>query len=132
LYLLDTNACIHILNESFPALSARLQEHSPVEIFLCSVVKAELIYGAYRSSHVADNLRLLEKFFEPFASLPFDDRCVNHYGRIRSDLERAGMRIGPNDLIIAATAVAYDLTLVTGNTREFARVAGLALENWEK
>jgi tRNA(fMet)-specific endonuclease VapC len=131
MYLLDTNASIHILNESSPKLVSRLREQSPDEVFLCSIVKAELIYGAYHSSRVADNLRLLNRFFEPFASLPFDDRCVEYYGRIRDDLERAGKPIGPYDLMIAATAVAYELTLVTGNTREFARVAGLTFENWE-
>lgn len=130
-YLLDTNACIRLLNNSAPPLVERLRRHRATEIVLCSVVKAELIYGAFRSSRVAENLRLLDHFFAPFVSLPFDDRCVEVYGRIRSDLERAGTPIGPNDLMIAATAVANDLALVTANTREFSRVIGLALENWE-
>ncbi len=131
MYLLDTNACIAVLNGSSPPLVARLQQHNPVNILLCSVVKAELVYGAYRSSRAADNLRLLDRFFEPFTSLPFDDDCCNVYGRIRSDLARLGTPIGPNDLLIAATAVANDVTLVTANSREFGRVAGLAVENWE-
>lgn len=130
-YLLDTNACIRLLNGSAPPLVERLRRHHVTDIALCSVVKAELTYGAFRSSRVAENLRLLDHFFAPFVSLPFDDRCVEVYGRIRSDLERAGTPIGPNDLMIAATAVANDLTLVTANTREFSRVIGLALENWE-
>ena len=79
----------------------------------------------------AENLRLLNEFFAPFVSLPFDDRCADAYGRIRSDLERAGLPIGPNDTFIAAIAVAHNLTLVTANTREFERVIGLAIENWE-
>ncbi|UCC50941.1 MAG: type II toxin-antitoxin system VapC family toxin [Anaerolineaceae bacterium] len=131
MYLLDTNACIAVLNGSSPPLVARLQQHNPVDILLCSVVKAELIYGAYHSSQAADNLRLLDRFFEPFASLPFDDDCCDAYGRIRSDLARIGTPIGPNDLLIAATAVANDVTLVTANSREFGRVAGLSIENWE-
>ena len=76
-------------------------------------------------------MRLLTRFFTPYESLPFDDPCAEAYGRIRSDLERAGMVIGPNDLIIAATAVAHRLTLVTANTREFSRVVNLEIENWE-
>ena len=131
MYLLDTNACIAVLNGSSPPLVARLQQHNPVDILLCSVVKAELIYGAYHSSQAADNLRLLDRFFEPFTSLPFDDDCGDAYGRIRSDLARIGTPIGPNDLLIAATAVANDVTLVTANSREFGRVAGLSIENWE-
>lgn len=131
MYLLDTNACVHLLNGRSPQLTERMRQHQPAEIVLCSVVKAELIHGAYRSSRVADNLRLLERFFAPFASLPFDDHCADAYGRIRSDLERAGTPIGPNDLMIAAVAVIHELTLVTANTREFGRVIGLAFENWQ-
>ena len=131
MYLLDTNACICVLNNSSQQLVTRLQQHSPVDILLCSIVKAELMYGAYHSSRAADNLRLLERFFKPFVSLPFDDACCAAYGRIRSDLARSGTPIGPNDLLIAATAIANDLALVTANTEEFSRVAGLSIENWE-
>jgi len=130
-YLLDTNACIHLLNGTAPALAARLRRESPGTVCLCSVVKAELYHGARRSSRVAENLTLLGRFFEPFRSLPLDDRCAEHYGQIRSDLEREGRLIGPNDLMIAATARANDLTLVTHNAAEFARVPGLPLEDWE-
>lgn len=131
MYLLDTNACIAVLNSSSQPLVARLQSHNPGDILLCSVVKAELIYGAYHSSRAADNLRLLDCFFGPFISLPFDDACCDVYGRIRSDLAQSGTIIGPNDLLIAATTVANDLTLVTANSKEFGRVAGLSIENWE-
>ena len=129
--LLDTNACIRVLNKSSLPLVARLRQHIPTDILLCSVVKAELMYGAYRSFRAAENLRLLDRFFEPFVSLPFDDDCCDAYGRIRSDLARIGKPIGPSDLQIAATAVSNDLTLVTSNTTEFGRVAGLSIENWE-
>ena len=132
MYLLDTNACISILNNSSPPLVMRMQQLSPADIRLCSIVKAELIYGAYHSARAADNLRLLERFFEPFLSVPFDDACCDAYGRIRSDLARIGQPIGPHDLLIAATAVANDLKLVTANTKEFGRVVGLSIENWEK
>lgn len=131
MYLLDTNVCIRLLNGRAPHVVRRLQQHSPMDVALCSVVKADLIYGAYRSNRVAENLRLLERFFAPFASLPFDDRCADVYGRVRADLARAGVLIGPNDTMIAAIAVAHNLTLVTANTQEFERVIGLAVENWE-
>jgi len=131
MYLLDTNACIRILNNSSLTLVTQLQQQKPADIFLCSVVKAELVYGAYHSSQPADNLRVLEKFFMPFVSLPFDDQCGLVYGRIRSDLARNGTLIGPNDLLIASIAVSNKLTLVTANSREFGRVAGLSVANWE-
>ena len=102
--LLDTNACIRILNGSSPTLVENLRRHDPSAIRLCSVVKAELLYGARNSSNVADNLRLLQKFFKPFLSVVFDDRCAEHYGLIRSELQREGRMIGSNDLLIAATA----------------------------
>ncbi len=132
MYLLDTNACIRILNNTSASLIARLRRHGPGEIHLCSVVKAELIYGAYHGTRVAENLRLLQRFFEPFDSLPFNDGCAEQYGRIRDELQRGGTPIGPNDLMIASIAVANDLTLVTNNTREFARVVRLRVEDWER
>ena len=132
MYLLDTNACIRILNNSSSALVSRLRAHRPAEIALCSVVKAELLYGAYHSRRMAENLRVLERFFEPFISLPFDDNCVDVFGRIRADLKRSGMSIGPFDLQIAATAITNNRTLVTANSRELNRVPGLMIENWEE
>ena len=63
--------------------------------------------------------------------MPFDDRAADHDALLRATLERAGTPIGPNDLLIAAIAVANDLTLVTHNTGEFSRVPGLRLEDWQ-
>jgi tRNA(fMet)-specific endonuclease VapC len=131
MYLLDTNACIAILNRSSSKLLERFQARSPAEIGLSSIVKAELLFGARRSTRVEDNLRVLARFFAPFRAFPFDDLCAEHYGSIRADLFRAGKPIGPNDLLIAATARAQDLTLVTSNTREFSRIVGLRIEDWQ-
>jgi tRNA(fMet)-specific endonuclease VapC len=131
MYLLDSNACIRILNGASEPLQRRLRSCSPTEVSLCSVVKAELYFGARKSARQAENLRLVERFFSVFPSFGFDDRCAEVYGTIRSELERSGIPIGPNDLLIAATAIANDLILVTHNTREFERVVGLHLEDWE-
>ena len=130
-YLLDTNACIRILNGSSRRVIERLERLDPVDIAMSAVVRAELVLGARKSSHVAENLRLVEAFFEPFVCLPFDSRTADVYGTIRADLEREGRPIGPNDLLIAATAIAHSLTLVTHNMSEFGRVPGLAVEDWE-
>ncbi len=64
-------------------------------------------------------------------SLPFDDTAARAYGRLRAELERAGTIIGPNDLMIASIALSQDLVVVSNNTREFERVPGLAVEDWE-
>ena len=122
---------MRILNGSSPAVAARLQATSPAEVRLCAIVKAELLYGARKSARIDRNLRLLRRFFAPLVSLPFDDRCADEAGLIRLDLERSGRPIGPNDLLIAATARAHDLTLVTHNQREFGRIPGLAIDDWE-
>jgi tRNA(fMet)-specific endonuclease VapC len=103
----------------------------PDDIAVCAPVKAELFYGAARSADPPRTLAALQAFFSPYVSLPFDDAAAEAYGRIRADLATRGTLIGPNDLLIAAIAVTSGLTLVTHNTGEFSRVAGLPLEDWE-
>ena len=131
MYLLDTNACIRILNNSSAAVVARFRRESPATIRLCSVVKAELLYGARKSRRVAATLDSLERFLEPIASLPFDDAAAGECGMIRAQLERLGTPIGANDLMIAAIARHHDFTLVTNNVDEFSRIVGLRVVNWE-
>lgn len=133
IYLLDSNACIGWLRQNEPKLVARIKAEVPSDIVLCSVVVAELIYGAERSgaTHRAANLLRVEQLRRQFTSLPFDDRAGEEAGRLRAYLVGLGTLIGPNDLMIAAIALAQGLTLVTHNTSEFSRVPGLALEDWQ-
>ena len=130
-YLLDTNTCIRYLNGRSPQIKKRLEALTPDDVGLCSVVKAELAYGAARSRDPGRTMAGIAAFVAPFTSLPFDDACVSAYGRIRAQLEQAGRPVGPNDLMIAAIAVTHGLTLVTHNTREFERIVGLSLTDWE-
>jgi tRNA(fMet)-specific endonuclease VapC len=132
MYLLDSNACIRLLNESASSNMARkLAELTPDDIRLCSVVKSELYYGAYKSTRRDRNLANLNRFFSQFISLPFDDNAAIIAGQVRTQLDVAGTPIGSNDLLIAAIALSNDLTLVTHNTREFGRINGLKYEDWE-
>ena len=131
MYLLDTNTCIQFMNGTSPAVKRHFQQCSPSEIAVCSVVKAELLFGARHSQRVEANLQRLKLFFAPLQSLPFDDRCAEEYAQIRADLTRQGKLIGPNDLLIAAIARAHDAVLVTNNTNEFERVANLRLTDWQ-
>lgn len=131
MFVLDTNVFIHIANHASPEIAERFRKIPRRVIALCSIVKAELFYGAFHSQRVDANLKLLQGLFEPLTSLPFDDRCAEVAGRIRADLRAKGTPIGGNDLLIAATALAHDAVLVTHNTREFSRVSGLRLEDWE-
>jgi tRNA(fMet)-specific endonuclease VapC len=131
IYLLDTNTCIRYLNGRAPAIRTRLQQHTPAELAVCSVVKAELWFGSLRSTNPTRAFAIQQQFLAPLVSLPFDDRAASEYARIRADLQAKGTPIGPNDLMIAAIALAHTLILVTHNTHEFQRVGGLHLEDWE-
>jgi tRNA(fMet)-specific endonuclease VapC len=130
-YLLDTNAWIQFLNIPNAAVTQRLALLQPNDVRLCTVVMAELYYGAWKSSRQESNLARLQGLLSQFDIVDFDQQAASVYGRIRSNLESQGTPIGGNDLLIAAIALAHNLTLVTHNTREFARVEGLAIEDWE-
>jgi tRNA(fMet)-specific endonuclease VapC len=132
-FLLDTNAWIGLLRHNDPAIVTRIQQEDPAELFLCSVVVGELIYGAERSGspHRDANLAKVNQLRATFISLPFHDQAAEEYGRLRAYLATAGLMIGPNDLMIASIALSNGLTLVTHNTSEFSRVPGLVIEDWQ-
>jgi tRNA(fMet)-specific endonuclease VapC len=130
-FLLDTNACVEYLRGRSALLVQRIAARSVTELRLCSVVKAELYFGAYRSAQAQSNLAKVNAFVQQFLSLPFDDAAADAYGRIRADLTAKGTPIGSNDYLIAAIAVAHGVTLVSHNVRDFSRVAGLTVEDWE-
>ena len=129
-YLLDTNACIYYLTGSFPALRRHILARRPTEIGIPAIVRAELLYGAYKSERREKNVRVLRQFLQPISLVGFGSAEADHYADIRAVLEREGTPIGPNDLVIAATARACECTLVTHNTSEFGRVPDLAVEDW--
>ncbi len=133
IYLLDTNAWVAYLRQSHQGLLQRSQSQSPASVVMCSIVLAELWYGAERSgpTRKAANFQLLAELQSQFASLPFDDAAAQVHGSLRAELASRGTPIGPNDLMIAAIALSRGLTLVTHNTREFGRVPGLAIEDWQ-
>lgn len=131
IFLPDTNACISLLRQRDDRLIARWKSVKATDVVLCSIIVYELRYGAQRSSDPAREHSKLDVFLNPFASLPFDDQCARICAEVRAALERVGRVIGPHDLQIAAVALQHDLTLVTHNTEEFSRVAGLKLDDWE-
>jgi len=131
LYLLDTNVCVVYLNGRSISVRDRLLSTPIEDMSVCSVVKAELFYGAMRSNNPIKTLKQQQEFLERFNSFPFDDDTAIIFGQIRASLTKAGTPIGAYDLQIAAIALANNLTLVTHNTREFKRVNGLRIEDWE-
>ena len=127
-FLLDTNACIALLNQTSRALATRVREQLPSDIGLPAPVVFELYDGAYKSKQTARNLELLDRM--AFETVPFDAGDARAAGAVRSQLEAAGRPIGPYDLLIAGQSLARGLILVTANTREFQRVNGLDCEDW--
>ncbi len=128
-YLLDTNIWIAMAKGETQLLH-KVSRMFPSQIVSCSVVRAELLFGARKSQRVEANLTGLQRLLDPFESLPFDDDAAAHYGVIRADLERAGKPVGGNDMLIAAIARSRDVVLATRNVGEFARVGGLRVEAW--
>jgi tRNA(fMet)-specific endonuclease VapC len=129
-YLLDTNVCVDYLTGRYPSVRSRLQAESPDDVCTSSIVAAELRYGAARSRKAAENHAALDRLFAALNTADFDGDAARAYCRVRSALERSGGPIGPNDMLIAAHALALGLVLVTGNEGEMSRVEDLILVNW--
>jgi tRNA(fMet)-specific endonuclease VapC len=134
-YLLDTNACIALINGSPSSVRGRFSKaiHIGGEIYTSSVVLFELWYGVDMSSRPQANAERVGLFLSgPVGVLPFDDADARAAGMLRATLERIGKPIGAYDLLIAGQALARKMTLVTSNLREFVRVKELAWEDWAK
>jgi tRNA(fMet)-specific endonuclease VapC len=127
-YLLDANAVIALLR-GHEQVRRRIVDHRPEDFGLPSVVVHELYFGAFRSVRTEHHLSLLDAL--RFEVVAFDRDDARAAARVRADLATAGTPIGPYDVLIAAQAMARDLTLITHNSGEFRRVAGLLLEDWE-
>jgi tRNA(fMet)-specific endonuclease VapC len=130
-YLLDTNVCVGLLRGVAPKTKARILTTNRQEIWLCSIVRYELLAGAQNSPNPDVELSKVIAWTAGFASAAFDDRSSSFAAQIRIQLAKIGLPIGPYDIQIAAIALQHNLTVVTGNTREFQRVRGLRVENWE-
>jgi tRNA(fMet)-specific endonuclease VapC len=129
-YLLDTDICIYIAKRKPAGVLARLERLHPGDVGMSVVTYLELAYGAHKSQQVEANVSRIKQLSHLIPVRTLDASAATHYGRLRAGLEKSGSLIGAYDLLIAAHAVALELTLVTNNVREFRRVPGLRLENW--
>lgn len=129
-YLLDTNICIFVIKRKPPSVLDRFEQYSPGDLGISSVTVAELRYGAEKSGRAEQNHAALDAFLAPLVIADFDALAADRYGKVRAELERRGTPIGPLDTMIAAHSLSLGVTLITGNTSEFSRVPGLAIENW--
>ena len=130
MYLLDTCICVDFMRGKIPYATQIFKSERPGAFKIPAIVAAELFYGAQKSVNPPRTLRTVEAFLLPFDIVPFDSTCTFTYGHIRRQLEKKGMSIGHNDLLIAATALATQSVLVTNNVKEFKRIPGLSLESW--
>jgi tRNA(fMet)-specific endonuclease VapC len=134
-YLLDTNACIAIINGEPATVRARMQKVSAAgaHVLVSSVAVFELWYGVAKSVKQEFNRKRLETFLAgPILVLPFEDADAHVAGSVRAVLEAAGRPIGAYDLLMAGQALRHRLTLVTANVSEFSRVKGLHWQDWAK
>jgi len=128
-FLLDTNVLSDLLKHPAGAVSQRIGAVGEDAVITSIVVACELRYGAAKKGSPALSSRV-DQLLSTIEVLPLDEGVDEKYGDIRAALERAGTPIGANDYLIAAHALASDLTLVTDNVGEFSRVPGLDVENW--
>ena len=129
LWLLDTNVVSEIVRDPFGRIAHRVEATDTNDICTSIIVACELRFGAEKRGATQLTERI-EDTLRDFNVQPLSEDADRHYARLRTQLERQGTPIGQHDMFIAAHALALDATLVTANTREFARVDGLKLENW--
>lgn len=129
-YLLDTNICIYIAKGQPLAVRARFEQHTLHDLAMSTITVGELRFGAEKSQSRTRALATIDQLMQVIPACPVPLAAGEHYGQIRATLQQQGLPIGNNDLWLAAHARAEGWILVTNNTREFARVPGLRVENW--
>lgn len=128
-YMLDTDICIYVINARPPQVLEAFKAHAAEGLGISAVTAAELFFGVARTGSER-NLQALRQFLAALEIAPFDDQAAEVFGSLRAWLTAQGTPIGPYDTQIAAHAQSLGLTLVSNNTREYARVPGLRVENW--
>ncbi len=128
-YLLDTNTVIYFFKGMGQVADHLLSKHSE-QLAISSVTLYELKVGILKSNNPSKRISQLERLLRFITVIPFDDGCAHQTAKIRAELEKSGTPIGPYDLQIAGTAIAYQRILVTHNTKEFARISGIMLDDW--
>ena len=129
-YMMDTYICIYAIKNKSESVIRKILSQNPEDLCISVVTYAELMHGVEKSQAVEKNRIAMSLFLSAITVLDFDGEAAEAYGQIRAELERKGTPIDPMDLLIAGHARSQGLILVTNNTREFARVTGLRIEDW--
>ena len=128
-WLLDTSACIFLMRLREPIVR-RVRAIGAGALAVSSITCAELWYGAAKSTRPQRSRADQDALLQPFRVVDFDSAAADRYASIKAHLARLGQPIGDRDLMIAATALANRMGIVTSNTSEFGRVPNLAVEDW--
>lgn len=129
-YMLDTNTCMHAIKRESDTVIKKFMAHDPEEICISAITYAELMQFVEQSMTVGKSRIAMSLFLFSITILAFDAPAAESYGRIRAELEKAGMLIEPKDVMIAGHARSAGLILVTNHAREYSRVEGLMVEDW--
>jgi tRNA(fMet)-specific endonuclease VapC len=131
-YLLDTNICIYIAKQKPISVLQKFEQLVVGEVAMSTVTYGELLYGAQKSQHPQQAMKVLTELTGLIPALPIPVDAGKIYGEIRSKLEKKGTIVGNNDLWIASHALALGVALITNNEKEFRRIPHLKVENWVK
>lgn len=126
-YLLDTNVCIELLHDN-ANISDKIREVSPDNCVVSSVTMAELFYGAYNSNRqesAVESVRVIAELFDVIPAIESEE-----FGKIKASLRKKGTPIDDFDILIASTAIANNMILVSENVKHMSKIDGVTLENW--
>lgn len=129
MYLLDTDHCIFLLRRH-EAVCREFSQLSSQPAYVSIIMVGELLFGAYRSERPEQNGAEINRFLDSIPALPLNRSSMDRFARIKAELHRRGQRLEDPDILIAATAMEHDLTLVSHNTNHYQRIDGLRLADW--
>jgi tRNA(fMet)-specific endonuclease VapC len=130
IYMLDTDTASYIMKRSNRVVLDKLRTIAVTDLSISAITKSELMFGVEISPRRQKDQASLDEFLDYAQVLDYPSEAALDYGQIRAYVKARGAIIGSNDMLIAAHARCLGLTLVTNNTREFARVPQLKIENW--
>ena len=132
LYMLDTDTASYLIRGKSPTLDARVAAIAPKYLCISAVTRGELLYGIQLKEGANKLAQVIDQFLIRVQCLPWDAAAATQFAAIAAGLHKAGAQIGSMDAMIAGHAVAVGAVLVTNNTRHFARVADLTIQNWSR
>ena len=130
MYMLDTNICIYIIKKKPVSVLRHIKRKKDKGLFISAITLSELEFGIENSDYKEKNRIALMEFLTIIGIKHFDEKAAKEYGIVKKYLKDQKCLIGPMDMLIAAHAKSLNMVLATNNTKEFARVSGLKVENW--